>query len=202
MLKGNRDSSLLLSTLGNETILPHTPCCSLGTCTGLVLQEEPVNCPFPVGVLSLLEEPGHSAKDSPPLPHHKRGLYLGLIGKEGKVDLFQRLHHLRQARAAQFTEQGLGACCVGRERLSDQCSVAKLPTSAQHPTPWLAALTVSEEDMGCFVGNGWCPLEICNQSLNRLGRTDHCWSQALHSRLIFRKGPPTDISPLCAIVNC
>lgn len=124
-----------------------------------------------------------------PFPHHKRRLYLGLIGEEGEVDLFQCLHHLRQARAAQFTEQGLGARCIGRERPSDQCSAAKLPTSAQHPTtPWLAALTVREEDMGCFVGEGWCPLEVRNQSLNRLGRTDRCCSQALHPRLGAR-GP-------------
>lgn len=127
-------------------------------------------------------------------------MYLGLIGEEGKVDLFQCLHHLRQARAAQFTEQGLRACWVGRERLSDQCPVTKLPTSAQQPTPWFASLTVSEEDMGCFVGEGWCPLEVRNQGLNRLGRRDHCWSQTLHPRSIFCKGPPMMfISPLCAL---
>lgn len=109
------------------------------------------------------------------------------------MDLFQCLHHFRQARAAQFTEQGLRACWVGRERPSDQCSVTKLPTSAQQPTPWLASLTVSEEDMGCFVGEGWCPLEVCDQGLNRLGSRDHCWSQTLHPRCTFCKGPLTDV---------
>lgn len=47
--------------------------------------------------------------------------------------------------------------------------------------------------MGRFVGEGWCPLEVCNQGLNRLGSRDHCWSQPLHPRSNFCKGPPTDV---------
>lgn len=135
-------------------------------------------------------------KDSPSLSHHKLGLYLGLIREESKVDLLQCLHDLHQARAAQFTEQGLRACCSCRERPSHQCSFTILPTSAQHPTPWLSLLTVSEEDMGCFVGEGRCPPEVCNQGLNRLGRTDHCWSQTLHPRSTFCWEPLTDAHPL------
>lgn len=42
------------------------------------------------------------------------GEHLGLVGEEGKVNLLQRLHHLCQTRAAQLTEQGLGAG-VGEE---------------------------------------------------------------------------------------
>lgn len=161
MPKGSRDSSLLCPALGNERTLP-------------VRNAQRASAPGKglVIIHSLLvfclswREPGHSVRDGPPSPHHKLRQYLSLIGEEGKVDLFQCLHHLRQARAAQFTEQGLRACWVGRERPSDQCSVIKRPTSAQQPTPWLASLTVGEEDMCCFVGEGWCPLEVCNQGLN------------------------------------
>lgn len=116
MMKGSGDSSLLLSTLGNETTLPRTTWCLPGMCTGLSAPGKGLLTVHSLLVFCLFwRELGHSVKDSPPLPHHKLGLYLSLIGEEGKVDLFQCLHHLRQARAAQFTEQGLRACWVGRE---------------------------------------------------------------------------------------
>lgn len=151
-----------------------------------------MNCSVPVGALCVPAGAWTLSQGQPAPSPPQAGLYLGLIGEEGKVDLFQCLHRLRQARAAQFTEQGLRACWVGRERPSDQCPVIKLPTSAQQPTPWFASLTVSEEDMGCFVGEGWCSLEVRNQGLNRLGRRDYCWSQTLHPRSIFCKGSPAD----------
>jgi hypothetical protein len=63
----------------------------------------------------------------------KPGLYLSFAGQEGKVDLFQRLHHLCQARTTQLTEQGLRAGWGGQEGLSDQSHPHTPCPSPLHP---------------------------------------------------------------------
>lgn len=59
------------------------------------------------------------------------------------MDLFQRLHHLRQPGAAQLTEQGLGAGWGGQEGASGQGS-PHTPRPDPHPTGSPHSLSVKK----------------------------------------------------------
>lgn len=67
------------------------------------------HCPLYWSLSLFLREPGLLGNRPPQPAQGQSGLYLGLIGEEGKVDLLQRLHYLCQTGAAQLSEQRLRA---------------------------------------------------------------------------------------------
>ena len=90
------------------------------------------------------------------------------------MDLFQRLHHLCQTGATQLTEQGLRAGWEWARRGIRPGQPSHPLTLTPHRTPTrLSSLTVGEEDVCGFVGEGRGPPEICDQGLYRLGKVDH-----------------------------
>lgn len=66
-------------------------------------------CPLYLSLSLFLREPGLPGNRPPQPAQGQAGLYLGLVGEEGKVDLLQRLHYLCQTGAAQLSEQRLRA---------------------------------------------------------------------------------------------